>query len=86
MKLFITSETVKVDLRGYFFLFAFGLSVFFLLPGFRINMFVQTAAKAQVTLKGSVDTGYIRIYNSVVMFKSRYDCFQRRAKGQRQIS
>lgn len=42
-------------------------------------MFVQTATKAQVTLRSSVDTGYIS-YFSAVMFKTRGRRVQRRAQ------
>lgn len=64
-----------------------GLSVIFQLPGCRIiNMCVETAATAQVTLEDLLDSGYMGFFNSAVMFKSRDNSFQRRPKGERQIS
>lgn len=57
------------------------------LPGCRIiNMRVETAATAQVTLEDSLDSGFMGFLNSAVMFDTRDDSFQPRPKGERQIS
>lgn len=55
-----------MDLTGYFCFYVFDRTVaYFELPGCRINMSVETAAKAQVTLQGLLDTGYMGLYISV---------------------